>query len=277
LVDWVKLLRPHQWLKNLLLFFPPLLDGTISHLYVGIQPFIAFCAAASFTYVVNDIVDIEQDRLHPRKKDRPLACGRVGIRGALVISGLLLVVSILMALMFSWELLGWLSAYLGLQVAYSFYLKNQPILDIFSIASGFVIRLFAGSAVFSIQTSSWLFLSVLLLALFLCAGKRLAEMNTLGGDSQSHRRVLEKYPPGFLEGVMFMSGSSVLVTYVLYAITRQTLIYSVPICAYGLFRFVYCVLSGREGDPTEALLHDHHLLVVAIIWLAMVIGGVYGG
>ncbi len=166
-----------------MLFFPPFLGGVLfnpGELQKGLLPFGIFCLASSATYVFNDIRDSESDRHHPRKMHRPIASGAVPVLQAAVICVCLFVSSILLSLTLPITFSACLIAYLAISFAYSFGLKDQPVFDIFCIASGFVFRLFAGGAAFGVQVSDWLFLSVLLLALFLSSGKRLAEKKTLG-------------------------------------------------------------------------------------------------
>ncbi|MDH3999112.1 MAG: UbiA family prenyltransferase, partial [Desulfuromonadales bacterium] len=146
---YIKLLRPHQWLKNLMLFFPPFLGGVLFEpglLQKGLVPFASFCMASSATYIFNDIRDRAQDRLHPVKRDRPLASGAVPLTHAIACGLILFAASIVIALKLPVVFLGWLMAYFGLSFAYSAGLKNQPVFDLFCVASGFVFRLFAGGA-----------------------------------------------------------------------------------------------------------------------------------
>ena len=277
---WVvlKLLRPHQWLKNLLLFFPPFLGGSLFLPGVwqkGLAPFVAFCLASSATYIFNDLRDCESDRVHPRKQHRPLASGAVPPSAAVALAVGMLAVSLLLGWTISLPFIGWLLAYLGLSFAYSFALKDQPVFDIFCIASGFVFRVFAGGAAFDVKVSDWLFLTVLLLAIFLSCGKRLSEKQLLGEASADHRKVLEGYPAGTLEGFMFISGAAVLVTYTLYVITNHRLVYTVPLCCFGLFRYILIIKRGESGDPTDTLLKDPVMFLVGLMWMVMVGSAIY--
>ena len=269
----VKILRLHQWLKNLLLFFPPFLGGKLflpGMWQKGGIPFLSFCLASSATYIFNDLRDREGDRRHPKKKNRPLASGAISDLYAFVISVILLIGSLMLGCFVSLSFLGWLGAYLALSFAYSLGLKHQPIFDIFCIAFGFVFRVFAGGAAFDVKVSDWLFLSVLLLALFLSCGKRLSEKFLLGSESANHRKALNGYPEGALEGFMYVSGAAVLVTYTMYVITMHRLIFSVPLCCFGLFRYILIVKRGKSGDPTESLLKDPGLLLSGLSWLVIV-------
>ena len=274
----LQLLRPHQWLKNLMLLFPPLLGGVLFEpgvLQKGIVPFVAFCLASSGTYVFNDLRDREKDRAHPRKQHRPLANGIISVPAAIILAILLFAGAIIVGSSVSSAFLMWLLAYLGLSAAYSIKLKDQPIFDIFCIASGFVFRIFAGGAAFDVKVSDWLFLTVLLLAIFLSCGKRLGEKYLLGESSSEHRKVLEDYPPGVLEGYIYISGAAVLVTYTLYVITRHRLIYTVPLCCFGLFRYILIVKRGKSGDPTDSLLRDPVMFLVGLAWVIMVGFAIY--
>lgn len=275
-----KLLRPHQWFKNLILFFPPFLGGVLFNERLwraGVEPFLVFCMVSSATYIVNDIRDCERDRLHPQKCRRPLASGVLGVPVAVAAVGLLLAVAGGLTLRQPPLFAIWLLAYLLLSLAYSFGLKDWPVFDVFCIASGFVFRLFAGGAVFGVRISDWLFLSVLLLALFLGCGKRLAEQKLLGVESASHRKALDGYPPGALAGMMEISGAAVLVTYTLYVIAMHRLVYTVPLCCFGLFRYILLVKRGQSGDPTDSLLKDPVLFLVGLIWIVIVGVGTYLG
>ncbi|PLX72449.1 MAG: decaprenyl-phosphate phosphoribosyltransferase [Desulfuromonas sp.] len=269
----IRLLRPHQWLKNLMLFFPPFLGGVLflpGAFYKGLLPFAVFCMASSATYIFNDIRDREQDRLHPRKQNRPLAGGALPVGFAVVLGSLLLIVSIALSFRLPVAFWGWLMAYLGLSFAYSTVLKDQPVFDIFCIAFGFVFRLFAGGAAFGVTVSDWLFLSVMLLAIFLSAGKRLGEMRLLGDASGDHRRSLDSYPAGSLDGFMYLSGAAVLVTCTMYVITKHKLFFTVPLCCFGLFRYMLVVKRGGSGDPTDTLIKDPVMFLVGLLWVAMV-------
>lgn len=277
---WFQLLRPHQWLKNLILLFPLFLGGglfsDLSWLDF-VAPVLAFCLASSASYIVNDLHDREQDLNHPQKCHRPLAAGAISQLNAVFIALSLLILAGIIAWrqppMFS----VWLLAYLLLSLGYSFGLKDQPIVDVFCIASGFVFRLFAGGAAFGVSISDWLFLSVLLLAIYLSFGKRLSELRHEGGGSpEKIRPVLARYPGGFLEGGMYISGAAVLVTYTMYVLVHPLLVYTVPICCFGLFVYLLRVMSGHGGDPTHALLKDPLLFLVGLVWVVFVGWSIYG-
>lgn len=241
-------------------------------------PFSAFCLASSSTYILNDVFDCESDRHHPDKRTRPIASGRISIATALIFAAFLLICSIFLAWNISLTFIVLMIAYFTVSLAYSAKLKDVVLVDIFCISAGFLLRLHAGGAAFNVVISEWLFLSVFLLSVFLSTGKRLAEKQHLGDVAQHHRKVLVVYPLRFLEGTMYMTGGSVLVTYTMYVISRNSsiLLYSVPLCCFGLLRYILRVQSGKGGDPTESLLRDVPLLIVGVAWVSMVGWGIYG-
>lgn len=270
---YIQLLRPIQWLKNLMIFFPPFLGGKLLQnglILSGLLPFVAFGFASSATYVLNDILDRQSDAHHPDKRTRPLPSGRISIVTAYVLGGCCLILGLILASMVSPPFFIILLSYIIIQLLYSSTLKHIVIFDIFCISAGFLLRLHAGGSVFNIEISSWLFLSVFLLALFLGTGKRLGEMNFLGDRAGEHRKTLTAYPPGFLEGVMYMTGGAVMVTYAMFVLSRHMLVYTVPLCCFGLLRYVFRVKSGEGGDPTEALTKDPSLLITGILWTIMI-------
>jgi 4-hydroxybenzoate polyprenyltransferase len=275
LLHLLALLRVRQWLKNLMVFFPPFLGGTLFsqplnyHLFF---PFSAFCLVSSATYIVNDVLDRENDRHHPDKGARPIAAGRISVTSALLIASALLTGGMLLSWGVSATFLVITLLYFAVSLAYSVKLKQIVLVDIFCISAGFLLRLQAGGAAFHVAISEWLFLSVFLLSIFLCTGKRYAEKERLGNMAQHHRKTLVAYPPGFLEGTMFMTGGAVLVTYTMYVISRHSplLLYSVPLCCFGLLRYILRVKSGKGGDPTESLTRDVPLLIVGILWVSLV-------
>lgn len=279
LIGIITILRPSQWLKNLILFFPPFLGGELLGAGVitrGVAPAVSFCLASSSTYILNDIIDRESDRSHPRKSRRPIPSGGISITAAVAMCSLCLAGSLILAYRISSVFLAILVSYLFVSALYSLCLKNLPIVDLFCISAGFLFRLQAGGEAFGITISEWLFLSVFLLSIFLSTGKRLYEKNALGDSAGAHRKSLESYPPGFLDGIMYMTGGAVLVTYTMYVIEHHVLIYTVPLCCFGLLRYILRVKSGLGGDPTESLLKDMPLLVTGVFWAVLVGWGIYG-
>lgn len=261
-----------------MLFFPPFLAGQMLLLGVvarGVAPFSAFCLVSSAGYILNDILDRNQDVYHPRKRLRPIPAGVISLSGAGMFSAFLLISGLLLGGFVSSRFLLLLVCYSAISTSYSLLLKTVPVVDLFIIAAGFLIRLQAGGELFQIPISPWLFLTVFLLAVFLSTGKRVSESSSLGVMAGKHRTSLAHYPVGFLDGTMYMTGGAVLVTYTMYTLNRQTLIYSVPLCLFGLLRYMLRVSSGKSGDPTESLLNDRLLFLVGILWVLMVVWSIY--
>jgi len=270
--NYISLLRPHQWLKNLLLLFPPFFGGLSVPIIVAafLPAFLSFSFAASCTYIINDMFDRNADRNHASKKNRPLARGDVKVPYAAILAGILYVAAMLLASIVSEHFLGYLILYLLVSISYSIFFKHVVLIDIFVIASGYVLRVMAGGEAFHVPVSNWLFLTVFVVALFLAAGKRLGELIAQGENAAKHRHILNEYSVSFLEGVLWFAASASLVAYALYVIAnKDAMLYTVPIAAYGLLRYIYVVKQGR-GDPTEVLLSDRHIMTTGLVWAAMV-------
>lgn len=279
LYPYFLLLRPQQWLKNLMLFFPPFLAGKILGGYSPSEylwPFLSFSLISSSSYIVNDLLDLQSDREHPQKRLRPVASGRVGFVCAILMAIILFVIGLFSSAMFVSDLVLWLIGYFVLSVFYSTILKKLPWVDLLTISAFFLIRLEAGGAAFDIKITPWLYLSVFLLALFLSTGKRLSELHQLGFLAGCHRRVLLRYSFIQLNILLYATSVTVLITYFMYCITHRASLYSVPLCAYGLFRYICRVQKGKEGDPTSSLLHDPQLFIVSVVWVFLVGYALYG-
>lgn len=272
------MMRPSQWLKNLMLFFPPLLAGQIllpGVIIRGVVPIGAFCLVSSAGYIFNDLLDCKRDIHHPQKCLRPIPAGMISLYGASTLSALLLIGGLVLASLISLPFLLLLAGYAVISISYSLLLKTFPVVDLFCISAGFLIRLQAGGVLFQIPISNWLFLTVFLLAMFLSTGKRMSELRLLGDAAGEHRSSLACYPEGFLVGTLYLTGCSVLVTYAIYTLQKPKLVYTVPLCIFGLLRYVLRVSSGKGGDPTESLLEDWGLLVVSLLWVIMVVWSIY--
>ena len=270
--------RPAQWVKNLMLIFPPFLGGAIFSpglISKGITPFISFCLASSSTYVINDIIDREKDLHHPRKRHRAIPSGKMPISAAYILAAVLLAGAFVLGVRINATFLLILICYIIISLAYSLKLKEMPIVDLFCISAGFVLRMQAGGVIFAVKISDWLFLSVFLLSIFLSTGKRLSEKNTMGENAGNHRRSLLAYPTGFLDGTMYMTGGTVLVTYTMYVVSRPLLVYTVPLCAFGLLRYIMRVKSGFGGDPTDSLFRDFPLFITSGLWAFIVCWSIY--
>lgn len=283
----IRTMRPKQWAKNGFVFAGILFDRQMDDpeaLARVLLAFGMFSLMASGVYLMNDLVDIERDRLHPKKKNRPLPSGQLPLGMAKVAAVSLLAISIGISLIVSPALAAVLASYMGLQVAYSFWLKNVVILDVFSIAAGFVLRTIAGIVVIEVTNfSPWLYVCAGLLSLFLAIGKRRQELILLqngDGDAAQIRDTFKGYNLPLLDDLLRMVVTAVAIAYTLYATEAKTILVrvdtefmllTVPIVYYGLFRYLYVIHRlNKGGDPTEVLFEDRPLQVAIGVWLAMV-------
>ena len=283
----VRALRPEQWLKNGFVLAPLVFAGRVGDLLAwgsALLAVAAFCAAASATYLVNDVLDRAADRLHPVKRTRPVAAGEVSPPAAVAAA----VVLVLLAAAAGWLLDGRflmvLGGYVMLTLLYSSVLKTLVFVDVLVVAAGFVLRVTGGAVAVQVPVSRWLLLCAYLLALYLALGKRRAELVLLGEEAGNHRVVLGHYTlPLVDQSISVVLGATVL-AYTLYTVAPDTvakvgsegLMVTVPVVLYGLFRYLY-VLHRHElgGSPTRALLTDRPLLVCVAVWIlvaAAVIG-----
>ncbi len=269
----IQLLRPKQWIKNGFVLAPLLFAGEfmrLSSVWAALTAAVLFCIASSATYIINDWHDIERDRKHPVKaKKRPLASGVVTRPLAL---SLLLFLYLLLALTWSFaaDVVLVLIGYMVLNLAYTYVLKHQPVIDIFTIAVGFVLRVYAGAVALAVPLSSWMFVTTLSIALYLAAVKRRQELNNSGSEA---RRVLERYSPSLVDRYAEMAGTMTLVFYSLFVMaSRPALVATVPLVLFGLFRYWYVVEQHDEGEsPTDAVLEDWQLLVTLALWIGVCI------
>lgn len=269
----IKLMRPKQWIKNGFVLAPLLFSGmflNFNAVYQALLAVIFFCIASSATYIVNDLYDIERDRRHPTKsKSRPLAAGMASTTNAVV---LLCILYLILAgcWLLAPKVVEIVAAYLVLNVAYTFVLKHQPVIDIFTIAIGFVLRVYTGAIAISVPVSSWMFVTTLCLALYLAAIKRRQELNQ--HDTEG-RRVLENYSVALIDRYAEISATGALLFYSLFVMSEKPqLIITIPLVLFGLFRYWYIVetLNGGES-PTDALLVDWQLLLAIALWIAICI------
>ncbi|MEK6975985.1 MAG: UbiA prenyltransferase family protein [Candidatus Thermoplasmatota archaeon] len=274
----LSLMRPRQWYKNLVVFIPLLFSGNASStaLWAPILVcFAAFCALSSSVYAANDVVDADRDRLHPRKKERPIASGKVSpaTGGAL---SLLLALAALAALWWLGPLalvLG--TAYLLLQVLYNGLLKRLVLWDALAIAVGFVVRALAGSAAIDVPSTEWLIVCTFLFALYLAFAKRRHELLLAQDDPRAleSRPILGAYTVPFIEQSMQTSATLLLMAYSLYTFfgTDSWMMFTIPFAIYGVFRFSWLVHRRDLGDEAEMVFRDRATLANAILWLATIV------
>ena len=276
-------LRPGQWTKNLfvlagLLFGRRLLD--VPSILQAAAAFVIFCGLSSAVYLFNDVMDRDADRVHPLKGTRPIASGalspHVAVTAALILGIAATAAAFLLRPMFGVASV----AYLVLLVLYSVLLKNLVIIDVLTIAAGFVLRAVAGAVAVAVPISHWLLVCTTLLALFLALSKRRHELTLLAGGATEHRRILQEYSPYLLDQMVAVVTASTLVAYAIYATSAETaerlgtdrLGLTIPFVLYGIFRYLYLVHQKRGGgSPAELLLADRPLLICVGLWAASVV------
>lgn len=297
---FVRALRPRQWIKNSVVFAPLVFQGVLFnpvYFYKAILAFIYFCGVASASYLINDIWDAKKDRLHPVKKNRPIASGDLPVKAAwfavFVLYGFLIPTSFSIVGKYFGVVL---CIYVLLQLAYNFKLKNVIIVDALTISIGFILRAFAGALAIPLSISSWLILAITGVSLLLAFGKRRAERTLLeaqGISKESTRSILRHYPDNLLDSMISMSASFSIITYSLFAfqvspensivrdlqsyvpstlISAKLLMLTIPIVIYGVGRYLYVIYEKSEGEsPERVLLDDKPLFYTAIVWMISVI------
>lgn len=280
-------LRPRQWTKNGLLFVALAFTLNLQErvlLARSVLAFVCFCALSSAGYLLNDVLDVEADRQHPSKRRRPIAAGQVPINLALGLGSALALAGLLGCWLIS-PLLGLLAlAYLLLTALYSTTLKHLVLLDIFGLAGGFVLRAAAGAVAIDVPISPWLYIATLLGALLIGLGKRRAELQTLGVQATGHRRNLESYSLELVDQLILVVSSAALMTYALYTFSAENLprnhsmMLTIPVVLYGLFRYLFLVHQGDSGGaPEDLLFRDRPLLLAVITWALLAVMVLYLG
>jgi len=279
----IKLLRPSQWIKNGVVLAGLIFAGEGGHtdkVILAFQAFFAFCFFASAVYVFNDILDRERDRQHPLKKNRPIASGKVPIGTAVIIDIILIIGAVVLAYFTNVNVLIVGGVYFVLNLFYTTTLKNIVIIDVMTIAAGFVLRALAGAVAINVEFSGWLLVTTFVLALFLGFGKRRHEITLLEKEASSHRTILAQYSPYLLDQLIGVVTASTVITYLFYTLSpevgsklgTQYLFATIPFVIYGIFRYLYLVhKESKGGSPTRLLLTDPPLLIDVVLWLATVV------
>jgi len=282
-------LRPKQWIKNLFVFGPLLFSRRMREFTTDLRAltaFVLFCLASSAVYILNDVMDVEADRQHPRKRFRPIAAGEISRSSALTLALLLVVVVLICSLLLSPVFAALILTYMVLNTAYSLGLKQVVIIDVMIIGAGFVLRVLGGAAAIGVSPSHWLVLCTILLSVFLGFTKRRAELTLLQDKASDHREVLYRYSPAFLDQMVSVVTAATLMCYILYTVDARTLrvvtgesrglLLTVPFVMYGIFRYLYVVYRlERGGSPTTALLHDKMLLACIALWALLCMAVIY--
>lgn len=292
IVALLKALRPKQWIKNLLvfaglvftlnerwrLFSPEMWD----YLVRSLAAFALFCLVSSSVYLLNDVRDVEKDRQHPTKRNRPIASGALPAKVAVAAALFLMPACLAAAYLLSHAYAAVVAAYLLMQFGYVFFLKEIVLVDVFIIAIGFVMRAVSGTVVLGAQISPWLYTVTLLGALFLGLCKRRNELVLLEGRAAGHRKILELYTAPLLDSLISIVAAATIMAYSLYTFTSPTLpannrmMLTVPFVIFGMFRYLYLAHSQNAGgSPEEVFLKDKHLIVTIALWIvttALILG-----
>ena len=281
----LKAMRPRQWSKNGIVFMALIFSvnqdwlpedfDTWDHLLLrAFITALCFCAVSGAEYMVNDLKDRESDRMHPTKRRRPIAAGLVGPREALTWAAFFASAGIVVAALVDWRTGAVLAGYFALMLAYTAVLKYEVILDVMTIAAGFVLRALAGAYAIDVPTSPWLYVVTALGALFLAITKRRAEVALLQEDATNHRSTLLHYTPALLDQMTSMVTASTIIAYALYTFTAENLpenhmmMITIPFVGYGIFRYLFLSLNQDEGgSPEEVLLKDVPLLLTVVAWV----------
>ncbi len=288
LVSIIKTLRIYQWTKNLLVFAAVIFAGELTDfeaIKLSIIAFLAFCFSASSAYILNDIIDIEKDRLHPEKSKRPIPSGDVSIPMAFFLTVSLGLLALLLGFMLGIKFIGILLVYVFLTVSYSLIWKKFFLVDVLILAMGFVTRAIAGAVAIQVVFSNWLIVCTLFLALFLGLGKRRSELLLLKDDAENHRSVLVFYTVEYLDQLLLIVAGGTLITFTIYTCSPEViarlhtdkLYLSLPFVIYGLFRYLYLVrYTGEGSDPSKVLLSDKPIIICVVLWALTNIGIIYG-
>ena len=273
----IKSMRPKQWVKNVFIFAALIFDVKLfnpHYLAQTVAGFVLLCLVSGTVYIINDLADIEKDRQHPRKRNRPIASGQLGIRPATVAAILIPLVALPLGFLLNTVFGAILTGYLLLQIAYSFWLKDIVIIDVMLIAGGFLLRVAAGVALVDAERfSPWLYVCMTLLALLIGFGKRRHELVLLKENANVHRQSLQEYNLSLLNHVISVVTASTLLAYALYTFSAEGLpsnhamMLTIPFVLYGIFRYLYLIhVKGMGGAPEEIALSDRPLQATVILW-----------
>lgn len=267
------LLRARHWVKNLFLFSAPLFGGTLflaENAGIALASFTSFSLCASAVYIMNDIADRHRDSYHPVKRHRPIASGKLTVQRAACIAAFLFMASVLISLLISFLFTAILTIYAVMQTFYTYRGKDMVGIDILLVASGFILRMFAGAVAFEVTVSSWLFICLFTLSLILATGKRLSECLLLPETAARHRDTLAHYSVALLRRILTAAAGASCLFYLLYALEHRKFLVTLPFVLAGITRYLLLVSRGY-GEPIDAVLNDRLLAAVVILWLILVI------
>lgn len=277
ILNYLKLVRVPQWVKNFFVFVPLLFSQHLfdkNYFYTTLFAFAVFCLSSSLIYLINDIIDIEADKAHPTKMNRPLASGAISSQSALVVAIILVAAIVSLLPQFNEEFHYFVIAFVLLNILYSFWFKHIVILDVFSIAMGFSIRVLAGAVVISVPISSWLILTTMFISLFLGVMKRHSELILVAeSENAPSRKVLSQYSLNFADQMATVAAAGVIICYALYTVSERTvsafgtenLIYTTPFVVYGIFRFMYLEYISNKGDNTTKIVFSDLQIILTVL------------
>ena len=298
----IKAVRPRQWIKNFALFTGLIFSGQLDNPVATIlatKAFLIFCAASSATYLLNDCFDVERDRLHPFKSRRPIASGKLPIALAIAIAFATIIITLPLSYLVSPALFFGVVVYLLLQLCYSGFLKSVMLIDVMTIAAGFVLRVYSGVWVIDAHLNVWFLLTIVSFALFLAIGKRRSELTLLQAQASKHRETLLHYPEELLDILTSMFANSTWLAYAFFTFLQPAIIarprlgaildnlslpfaqakylmVTIPLVIYGVMRYLYIIYEKKEGEsPERVLLTDQPLLIAVLLWIAMTMGIIY--
>jgi decaprenyl-phosphate phosphoribosyltransferase len=283
----LRLARPKQWSKNVLVVAAPGAAGVLLHPQPAFRTFIAFvcfCLAASATYFINDAIDVESDRNNPRKRNRPIAAGEVGVRAAIIWAIALACAAFALCFAARWQLVLVIGGYFALQLTYSLWLKHEPVLDLAAVACGFVLRAIAGGVAVGVTISPWFLIVAGAGSLFMVTGKRSAELHQVSAGVVSYRRSLAGYTEPYLRYVRSVSSSVAILAYCLWAFEKSATVgeqswfeLSIVPFALGIFRYALLLTQGDGGAPEDLVLSDRVLIGLGAAWVICFAIAVHGG
>ncbi|NCI18543.1 decaprenyl-phosphate phosphoribosyltransferase [Clostridium botulinum] len=279
----IALMRPKQWIKNFFVFAAIIFSGNLTNEIIlknNLITFILFCLTSSTIYILNDIVDLEKDKKHPEKKNRPLPSGRVSKSTAIIMNIVILFTVLFCSYKFvDYRIMYIYLLYIVMNIFYCFKLKNVVILDVMVITFGFVLRMESGSLATKVSVSPWLFLCTILLSLFLALNKRKSEIITLKDNRGSHRKILEEYSVELIDNMLTIVTPSILISYCIYtfsSVQSKRMMYTIPFVLYGIFRYQYLMNNHNlGGKPEDVFGKDKPFLVNMVLWVISVVVIIY--
>jgi len=269
-------MRPKQWYKNFIIFVAIVFSFNLLEFYLWFEvvlAFVVFCMLSGVSYLVNDIIDRDRDRLHPKKMHRPIASGKLNVSYAKIAVFLFLFLSLVLSYYVNLLFFFVAFSFILLNLSYTFYLKRFVLVDVLAIASGFVIRAIAGAVAVNVDISPWLVICVFLLALFLGLGKRRHELVLMGVDSKSHRAILENYTRYMLDQMISVVTGALIISYMFYTFMAadRLIMVTIPVVIYALFRYLFLVNLKDAGGEPQMIFRDGGMVVSLVVWAFLVV------